>query len=94
MEQAHSTYLALWAEFGFLFGSLPLLIVLAAAIRLLASRLSGLCLAAIGVIVVAAVHSIVDFSLEIEAVAFIFVAVVFLAIGASLGAADRRQEHA
>jgi len=93
-NKAHSTYLALWAEFGFLFGSLPLLIVLAAAIRLLASRLSGLCLAAIGVIVVAAVHSIVDFSLEIEAVAFIFVAVVFLAIGASLGAADRRQEHA
>jgi O-antigen ligase len=93
-NKAHSTYLALWAEFGFLFGSLPLLIVLAAAIRLLASPPSSLCLAAIGVIVVAAVHSIVDFSLEIEAVAFIFVAVVFLAIGASLGAADRRHDHA
>lgn len=93
-NKAHSTYLALWAEFGFLFGSLPLFIVLAAASRLLAARPSGPRLAAIGVIVVAAVHSTVDFSLEIEAVAFTFVAIVFLAIGESIGTAERRLDHA
>lgn len=93
-NKAHSTYFALWAEFGFIFGSLPLIIVLAVAIRLLAARPSGPRLAAIGVIVVAAVHSSVDFSLEIEAVAFVFVAIVFLAIGAGIGAAEQRRHHA
>ncbi len=93
-NKAHSTYFALWAEFGFIFGSLPLLIVVAAASRLLAARPSGPRLAAIGVIVVAAVHSSVDFSLEIEAVAFTFVAIVFLAIGAGIGAAEQRRDHA
>lgn len=93
-NKAHSTYFALWAEFGFLFGSLPLLMVLAAVVRLLAARPSGPRLAAIGVIVVAAVHSSVDFSLEIEAVAFAFVAIVFLAIGAGIGAAEQRRDHA
>lgn len=93
-NKAHSTYFALWAEFGFIFGSLPLLIVVAAASRLLAARPSGPRLAAIGVIVAAAVHSSVDFSLEIEAVAFTFVAIVFLAIGAGIGAAEQRRDHA
>ena len=88
-NKAHSTYLALWAEFGFVFGSLPLLIVAAAAARLLRSRPSVPRLAAIGTIAVAAVHSTVDFSLEIEAVAFTFVAIVFLAIGAGIGAAEQ-----
>jgi O-antigen ligase len=92
-NKAHSTYFALWAEFGLIFGSLPLIIVTAAAIRLLAASPSGPRLAAIGVIVVAAVHSSVDFSLEIEAVAFVFVAIVFLAIGAGIGAAEQR-DHA
>ncbi|WP_176730481.1 O-antigen ligase family protein [Devosia insulae] len=93
-NKAHSTYFALWAEFGLIFGTLPLIIVVAAAIRLLAARPSGPRLAAIGVIVVAAVHSSVDFSLEIEAVAFVFVAIVFLAIGAGIGAAEQRRDHA
>lgn len=93
-NKAHSTYLALWAELGVIFGSLPLFIVLAATVRLLASRPSGPRLAAIGVITVAAIHSTVDFSLEIEAVAFTFVAIVFLALGAGFGAADQRRDHA
>lgn len=93
-NKAHSTYFALWAEFGFIFGSLPLLIVLAGAIRLLATRPNTPRLAAIGVIVAAAVHSTVDFSLEIEAVAFTFIAIVFLALGAGIGAAEQRRDHA
>jgi hypothetical protein len=51
-------------------------------------------LAAIGVITVAAVHSAVDFSLEIQAVTFTFIAIVFLAIGTGIGAAEQRRDHA
>lgn len=97
-NKTHSTYLALWVEFGLVFGSLPLFIIAAATIRLVTTRTNGAAgvpqLAAIGVITVAAVHSTVDFSLEIEAAAFTFVAIVFLAIGAGIGAAERRRDYA
>jgi len=94
-NKAHSTYLSLWVELGFLFGSLPLLIFGAATLRLARSASRGVPrLAAIGVITVAAVHSTVDFSLEIEAVAFTFIAIVFLALGAGIGAGEQRRHHA
>lgn len=97
-NKAHSTYLSLWVELGFLFGSLPLFIVAAAALRLVRSASRGAAgaprLAAIGVIAVVAVHSAVDFSLEIQAVAFTFIAIVFLAIGAGLGVGEQRRHHA
>jgi O-antigen ligase len=83
-DKAHSTYLTHWSELGIVFGSLPILIVVLIGFRLLHSRFgqglrdTEIC-AALGVIVLAAVHSIVDFSLEIEAVTFLFVTI--LAIG-------------
>lgn len=80
-DKAHSTYLALWAEYGLVFGSVPLLIVGIILFQLGRTYVtvrgqdmlirSGLC-----VILVGAVHSLVDFSLEIEAVTFAFVAIV------------------
>lgn len=80
-NMAHSTYLALWAEYGLVFGSLPLLIVGIIVFQLGAAYVKapgqdmlircGLC-----VVLVGAVHSLVDFSLEIEAVTFAFVAIV------------------
>lgn len=97
-NKTHSTYLALWAELGFLFGSLPLFIVAAATWRLVPSASRGAAgvprLVAIGVITVAAVHSVVDFSLEIQAVAFTFIAIVFLGIGTEIGAHEQRRHHA
>lgn len=83
-DKAHSTYLTHWSELGLIFGSLPLLIIVIIAMRLLAARLRHdlreiEISAALAVIVVAAVHSIVDFSLEIEAVTFLFVTI--LAVG-------------
>ncbi|MNU10670.1 hypothetical protein D3C72_2579620 [compost metagenome] len=63
-------------------------------VRLLAARPSAPRLAAIGVITAAAIHSTVDFSLEIQAVAFTFVAIVFLALGTGIGAAEQRRDHA
>ena len=80
-DKAHSTYLALWAEYGLVFGSLPLVIVglilfdLALAYMKAPGR-EMLVRCGLGTILVAAVHSLVDFSLEIQAVTFVFVAIL------------------
>ncbi|WP_196259699.1 O-antigen ligase family protein [Pelagibacterium limicola] len=83
-DKAHSTYLSLWVELGLIAGSIPLLAIgwigLKCA-RLFVLRKTDwtLPLAALGAIVVAALHSLVDFSLEMQANAFFLVAI--LAIG-------------
>lgn len=94
-NKAHSTYLALWSELGLIAGSLPLLIVAALAIRFaLAYRREttrySLTLAALGVIAVAAIHSLVDFSLEIQANALVFTAI--LAVASARSAASARPQ--
>lgn len=80
-QKAHSTYLSLWAELGLIVGSLPLLAVALLAWRMLASLRAGRGswssqTIALGAITVCGVHSLLDFSLEIEAVAFTFVALL------------------
>lgn len=86
-SHAHSTYLALWYEQGLVFGSLPLL-----AVALLLGRCvlalrdpssTMVSLATLGVGLVFAVHSLVDFSAEIYADALLLVAMLALgAVGA------------
>ena len=83
-DKAHSTYLSLWAELGVIAGSIPMLLVAgigADALRLyLRRRGDWACpAAAVSAIVVVAIHSVVDFSLEIEANVFLFLAI--LAVG-------------
>lgn len=84
-DKAHSTYLSLWAELGLVAGSIPLLLLAWIgfdALRLYFTRRGGdwtAPAAAVAVIVVAAVHSVVDFSLEMEANVFLFLAI--LAVG-------------
>ena len=85
-DKPHNTYLTLWSELGLLAGSLPMIAVLIAfvyALRTLAERDRGLFPPAvvIGVIVLGAIHSLGDFSLEIPANTYVFVAIV--AIGLS-----------
>lgn len=80
-QKTHSTYLALWADYGIIFGSLPLFIVGYLFCKIFNEYLNRdysdpVLLAAIGVIIVGTLHSLVDFSLEVEAVTFIFVAVI------------------
>ncbi|MGV8833383.1 MAG: O-antigen ligase family protein [Devosia sp.] len=85
-SKAHNTYLALWAETGLVFGSLPLI-----ALGLIGARLITAVVRkrgnvetqaiALGVLSIGAIHSMVDFSLEIPAVTFVFLAL--LAAGAS-----------
>ncbi len=82
----HNTYLALWVEMGVIIGSLPILAVLLAAIKLIQiirRRRSSFAVsvAALGAIVVAAIHSLTDFSLEIEANTLMFILLVALGLG-------------
>ncbi len=83
-DHAHSTYLALFLGAGIPFGLIPValagMLVFRIA-RLAAANSAGAphAPAAIGAAVLVAIHSLVDFSLEIQAVALLFV--VMLAIG-------------
>ncbi|WP_307226613.1 O-antigen ligase family protein [Pararhizobium capsulatum] len=83
-SKTHSTYLALWSDYGLIFGTLPMLLVAFVFFQLLSihRRIAGqdaLLRCGIGAIVVGAVHSLVDFSLEIEAVTFVFVSILAVA---------------
>ncbi|KQS87888.1 MULTISPECIES: O-antigen ligase family protein [unclassified Rhizobium] len=79
-DRAHSTYLALWAEYGVIFGTIPMLMVAIILFQLCAAYVKApgqemLLRSGISVILIGAVHSLVDFSLEIEAVTFAFVVI-------------------
>jgi O-antigen ligase len=84
-DKAHSTYLSLWTELGVIAGSIPILILAALAGRCLRSAwhdpsIRVVSLSSFGVAVVGAVHSTVDFSLEIQANAYCFLAVLALGV--------------
>jgi Lipid A core - O-antigen ligase and related enzymes len=81
--RAHNTYLALWTELGVAAGSIVILSVAGAALliaRQFARSKSRMDIApqaaSLAVIVIAAVHSTVDFSLEIAANTILFLAVL------------------
>lgn len=95
-DKAHSTYLALWMEYGVIFGSIPMIVVFGIALRCLAlviRRKSDwvLPLASLGIVITAALHSLVDFSLEMEANALFFAALLALGL-ASITEYGRRQK--
>ena len=82
---AHNTYLTLWAELGVVMGSLPPLVLLAAAMACVRSlwRRDGFATAAaaaLGGLGVAAVHSLGDFSLEIPANVYVFQCILALGL--------------
>ena len=82
-EMPHNTYLTLWSELGLIGGSLPLIaiaIAFWAMVRNLWLRERSFVPAACGaaVVVVVALHSFGDFSLEIAANVYLFVAIVAL----------------
>ncbi len=95
-DRAHNTYLALWVELGLIAGTLPMLMIVLAAGRLVRglrrARSDWMSrAAAIGATVVAGVHSLTDFSLEIEANAFVFI--VLLALGSVAASNAQRSEN-
>ncbi|MBE7731957.1 O-antigen ligase family protein [Devosia faecipullorum] len=88
-DKAHNTYLSLWVELGLVAGSIPLVLIAIMAVRLLTSlfksrRAWRSKTVALGVIVVGAVHSIFDFSLEIQANTIVFLALIALGFAAAV----------
>lgn len=86
-ERAHNTYLSLWSELGLIAGSLPILAVAVVAFgflrNILARRGSWRTqVASFAVIVLCAVHSLADFSLEIPADTLVFIAIVAAGLAA------------
>lgn len=85
IDLAHNSYLALWSEQGLFIGSIPMLLI-AWALWITVQRVKAsqgdlaLNTAAIGMIVLGAVHSTADFSLEIPANIYCFLFVVGLAM--------------
>ncbi len=82
-DRAHSTYLALWSELGVVFGSLYLVmiaIIVATCGAYVVRRKQDWWLPVIvlGATTTGAVHSLVDFSLEMQANAFFFLAILGL----------------
>lgn len=90
-EYAHNSYLSLWVECGILFGSIPPLILIWIGCRLIRSPIvcTPLPIAAIAVLVLNAFHSLVDFSLEIQANVFFMLAILALGLAAKDAGAKR-----
>ncbi len=85
VDLAHNSYLALWAEQGLIIGSIPMLLILWAA-GMIAGKLrrregdAAMNAAALGAILLGAVHSLADFSLEIPANTYCFLLILGLAM--------------
>lgn len=86
-DYSHSTYLALWSGLGVIVGTIPLLIVAFVCYRIFRSNSAGRkarsaeSAAALGATIAVGLHSTVDFSLEMPAVALLYTAL--LALGAA-----------
>jgi O-antigen ligase len=89
-DKAHNSYLTLLSELGLIVGAIIPILIGALTWRLLrlskSAEVNRIALTvALGVIVVAATHSLVDFSLEIQGVTFWFVALVAIGIAQTTG---------
>lgn len=92
-DLTHSTYLANWVEMGLVVGSLPLVLMILLFImfarHLLMCKRALEMIVCIACIILVAVHSLFDFSLEMHAVA-LYVTVI-LALGCARVLRDKRQ---
>jgi O-antigen ligase len=94
-DKAHNSYLALWTELGFVFGSIPILILGWTFARLIAAMFGGrgswrAQAIALGVITVGALHSLVDFSLEIQADTLLFLALTAVGLATTVKSASNK----
>lgn len=89
-DLAHNSYLTLWSEMGLVVGSIPMLLLAYCAVKLLRSVRDGsnfpiAASAALGALVLGAIHSLGDFSLEMPANVYVFLAIL------GMGMAKRTQ---
>ncbi|MBI1417897.1 MAG: hypothetical protein GC146_11800 [Limimaricola sp.] len=84
-DRSHDTYLSNWVELGLIGGSLPIIVVAAGGLQSLAnlrrrSKAFAASAAACGATVTVAVHSTVDFSLEMAGNDYLFLAILALGV--------------
>lgn len=84
-DRAHSTYLSHWVELGLVVGSFPIMLCLLFASRLVILLRSrkvdyALTVAALSALCLCAIHSLVDFSLEMPANVILFVTILALGV--------------
>lgn len=96
-DKTHSSFLTLWVELGIFAGTLPMIILVLFVFSLL--KLLALhpqravnTLAALGATALVALHSTLDFSLEIQANAYLYLAVLGLGV-AGLANPVRAKSH-
>jgi O-antigen ligase len=92
-DLSHSTYLMWWSEAGLVLGVLPIVALGAAAVmlvRIILRRRTNYAIAVIGlaILLLVALHSLIDFSFEIQANAMLFAVL----LGLSLGKLRRKAE--
>lgn len=92
-DKAHNTYLTLWSELGLVVGSVPIVMFALFGFRLIIGVLrsrgdSTHQITALSIMVVGALHSLVDFSLEIQAITFMFLVAVAVGNVASSTSGD------
>lgn len=80
-DKAHNTYLTLWSELGLIFGTIPMVIFATIAARLILLTKQRrddwwLPTMSLSALVVVGVHSLVDFSMEIQGVVLMLLFVV------------------
>lgn len=95
-EKAHNTYLALWSELGLVAGSLPVIAVAIIAFWFLRNAITRrgswrAQVAGLAVIIQCGVHSLADFSLEIPANTFLFIALIAAGLAAMPEGSSRRK---
>ena len=93
-DRAHSTYLELWVDMGVIVGSMPMLIIAILVWPLFRKSLGPFqlrteAIAVIGATVTIALHSLFDFSMEIEAVVFLYLAILATGVGAFVMQSDK-----
>lgn len=85
-QLAHSTYLGNWVDMGILFGTIPVAIFFIIMIRLIMALRSGNTsvevYSALGCLTLVGLHALVDFSMEIHAVAMYMVIILGLSYAA------------
>lgn len=93
-DKAHNTYLSLWSELGLVFGSIPVIVFACLSGRLVVlivrrSEDWWLPLVAFACLLVVAVHSLVDFSMEIQGVAYALLFMLSLGLDTRGGRAGK-----
>ncbi len=93
-DHAHSTYLALWAGLGVVAGTIPMVLVATICVVIFRrsfsrGRPSVESAAALGATATVALHSILDFSLEIQGVALFYTALLAIGAARPIGVAAR-----